>query len=252
MKAALVKLLPVGIAAYILFLVVTAPAAKLIPYFQSQLQGVQLAGISGTLWSGQALQLNVPPVQLTQVSWQFRPLALLLGAVEFKLDGQLSGRALSASAGRGLLSGPYLADVTGSVPAAELMAWAGLGMVELDGQMDFVLDEVEFSGSNMPAVAGQLVWKPAMVLTPLELNLGLAELTTTIESGGITTGQLVANGGALTLQGAVTLQPDGQYQLTGDVKKAGAVPQAVDNFLSTFAEFKNGSYRLEWSDQIIK
>ncbi len=246
------KLVPVAIGAYILFLVMSAPAAKLIPYFQSQLQGVQLAGISGTLWSGKAAQLSVTPVQLTQVSWSFKPLTLLLGAVEFQLDAQLGGRALSASAGRSLLSGAYLSDVSGSVTAANLMHWVGLGMVELDGHLDFVLDEVEFSAGAIPAVAGQLAWKPALVLAPLELNLGLAELTTTIESGGITSGQLVTNGGALTLQGVVTLQPDGQYQLTGDVKKTGVVPPAVDTFLSTFAELKNGSYQLEWADQLIK
>ena len=67
MKAGL-KFLPLGIAAYVLFLVVTAPAAKVIPYFESQLQGARLAGLSGTLWSGRALQVSVPPVQLTQVA----------------------------------------------------------------------------------------------------------------------------------------------------------------------------------------
>lgn len=251
MKAGL-KLLPIGVVAYFLFLVVSAPAAKVIPYFQSQLQGVHLAGISGTLWSGQAAQVSVAPVQLTQVGWRFKPFGLFLGSVVFQLDGKLSGKAFSARAGRGLFSGPYLADVVGSVPAIDLMYWAGLSAVELDGDFGFSLDDVEFSGGTLPAVAGQLVWKPAMVLSPVELNLGLAELTTAIEPGGITRGQLVANGGALTVQGDVTLQSDGNYQLVGDIKKTGSVPQAVDRFLSTFAESGNGSYRLEWSDRVKK
>ena len=251
MKAGL-KFLPIGVVAYVLFLVVTAPAAKVIPYFESQLQGARLAGLSGTLWSGRALQVSVPPVQLTQVGWQFKPLRLLLGSIAFQLDGQLSGKAFSALAGRGLFSGPYLADVTGSVSAVDLMFWAGLSAVELDGELNFLLDDVEFSPDSVPAVAGQLTWKPAMVLAPIELNLGLGELTTVIESDGVTRGQLIANGGALTMQGEVTLQADGHYQLVGDVKKTGTVPQAVDKFLSTFAEAGNGGYRLEWSDQIKK
>ncbi len=251
MKAGL-KFLPIGIVAYVLFLLITAPAAKIIPYFESQLQGVRLAGISGTLWSGRALQVSVPPVQLMHVGWQFKPLALLLGSVAFQLDGQLSGHTFSARAGRDLFSGPFLTDVTGSVPAVDLMYWAGLSAVELDGQLDFDIDDIEFSSGSVPAVAGQLIWKPAMVLSPIELNLGLAELTTAIESDGVTRGQLIVNGGALTMQGDVTLQSDGSYQLVGDVKKTGTVPQAVDRFLSTFAEFSNGSYRLEWSDQIKK
>lgn len=249
MKAGL-KLLPLGIAAYCLFLLLTAPAAKLIPYFQSQLQPASLAGISGSLWSGKALQASVPPLQLNDVHWRFRPLSLLLGAVEFGIDGQLEGRPVSAVVGHSLFSGSYLADVEGSAAAMDLLYWAGLGGVELTGQLEFALDDVEFSGAAVPAVAGKLVWKPAMVNQPLALNLGLAELTTTIESGGVTAGQLIANGGALGVQGTVSLQPDGRYQLLGDVKKTGAVPQAVDKFLATFAEFSNGSYRLEWSDQL--
>jgi general secretion pathway protein N len=249
MKAGL-KLLPIGVAAYVLFLVVMAPASKVIPHVQSQLEGVRLAGISGTLWSGRALQVSVPPVQLTQVGWGLKPLGLLLGSVVFELDGQLGGRAVSARASRGLFSGPSLADVNGSVPAIDLMYWAGMRAVELDGVIDFSLDEVEFSGGRLPAVAGRLVWKPAMVMSPIELNLGLAELTTAIESDGLTRGQLIANGGALTLQGEMTLQSDGNYQLIGDVKKTGAVPQAVEKFLSTFAEQGNEGYRLEWSDRI--
>lgn len=244
------KLLPLGIAAYCLFLVLTAPAAKLIPYFQSQLQPASLAGISGSLWSGKALQLNAPPVQLTDIHWRFRPLALLLGAVEFGVDGQLEGRPVRAVVGQSLFAGSYLSDVQGSATAADLMYWAGLRGVELAGQLEFALDDVEFSDTTVPAVAGQVVWKPAMVNQPLALNLGLAELTTTIESGGVTVGQLVASGGALGVQGNVSMQPDGRYQLLGDVKKTGAVPQAVDKFLATFAEFSNGSYRLEWSDQL--
>lgn len=250
MKAGLMKLVPIGIAAYVLFLIVTAPAAKIIPYFQPQLQDVHLAGISGTLWSGKALQVSVPPVQMTQVGWQFKPLSLFMGGVAFQLDGLLGGKVFSTRAGLGLFSDPYLADAKGSVPAVDVMFWSGLSAVELDGELDFLLDDVVFSTGTVPAVAGQLVWKPAMVLAPVELNLGLAELTTVIEPDGVTRGQLIANGGALTMQGDVTLQPDGRYEMAGDIKKTGSVPQAVEKFLSTFAEFGNGSYRLEWSDQI--
>lgn len=251
MKAGL-KLLPIGVAAYFLFIVVMAPAAKVIPYVQPQLEGVYLAGISGTVWSGRALQVSVSPVQLTQVGWNFKPLRLLLGSVVFDLDGQLGGRALNARASQGLFSGPSLSDVNGSVSAADLMYWADMSAVELDGEIDFSLDDVEFSDGGLPAVAGRLVWKPATVMSPIELNLGLAELTTVIESDGITRGKLVANGGAMTMQGEVTLQSDGNYQLVGNVKKTGAVPQAVEKFLSTFAEQGDGGYRLEWSDRIKK
>lgn len=244
------RLLPAGIAAYVLFLVLSAPAAKLLPYLQPHLSGVRLAGVSGTLWSGRAAQLTIGSVPLTGVNWGLRPLALLTGAVEYRVKAQLNGQPLTAHVGRGLFAGAYVSDVSVRVAASDLLFWSGLHQVGVDGDLLVHLDEVEnIDAGGLPAVAGTVTWTPAMVRAPLELNLGEAHLETRIEDG-ISRGQLTADGGALTLTGEVTANPDGHYQLVGEVHKKGQVPQAVGKFLETFAEFKNGSYHLEWSDQI--
>ena len=245
------RFLPAGIAVYVLFLLLTAPAAKLLPYIQPQLPDVQFGVVSGTLWSGQAAQMNVGSVPLTGVSWGLRPLALLIGAVEYQVEAQLNGQPLAARLGRGLFSGAYVSDIDARIAASDLLYWSGLSQVGVDGQLLVSIDEVEGinNAGSLPAVAGSVTWVPAMVLAPLELNLGEAQLETRIESG-VTRGQLTATGGALTLTGEVTLNPDGNYQLVGELQKKGSVPQAVDKFLETFAELKNGKYHLEWSDQI--
>lgn len=239
----------VGAAAYVLFLLLTAPAAKLLPWLQPHMPGVQVSGVSGSLWSGRAQLLQAGAVQLDEVRWHWRPLALFGGALEVSVDAALDGQPLQAHAGTGLFSGPYLADVTGRLQAADLLYLAGMRGAELAGQLDFDIDRVTGIGNPFPAVAGRVAWAPARVQAPLDLDLGQVQVQTRIEDG-VTRGQLSAIGGALVVNGDVTFSPDGSYQLTGDVQKHGAVPQAVEKFLTTFAEFSNGSYRLEWADKL--
>ena len=57
-------------------------------------------------------------------------------------------------------------------------------------------------------------------------------------------------GGALLVQAEVELKPDGAYRFDADIQQKGDLPPAVEKFLSAFAEYKDGSYRLEWADKL--
>jgi general secretion pathway protein N len=243
------RLAVAGLAAFVLFVVLSAPAAKLLPYFQPQLPGVQFSGVTGSLWSGRAVRVGAGAVQLSKVHWSLRPLALFKGALEFSIDADQGGHPLTGRAGIGVLSGIYVADVVGQLAASDLLYWSGMTGIGLDGQLDFAIDTIEEIGAGLPAVAGAVSWSPAKVLAPLELDLGQAQLVTRIEAG-VTHGKVSASGGVLTVTGDLTVNPDGNYTLVAELQKKGSVPQAVDKFLATFAEFSNGNYRLEWSDQI--
>lgn len=236
-------------AAYFFFLLATAPAAKILPLLRSQMPAVQLAGVGGSLWSGEAVQVNAGAVVLTEVKWSLRLLALFKGALEVDIDAQLDGRPIGARAGRGLFGGRYLQDVNGQLSAGRVLRLLNVKTMDIDGQLAVSLDAVEWDGAALPGVTGRLDWTPALVNRPIELNLGSARIDATVESG-VTTGQLTASGGALTVQGEILLQPDGSYRLDANLKKQGAVPDAVDKFLSTFTEFRDDSYRLEWSDKL--
>ena len=84
---------------------------------------------------------------------------------------------------------------------------------------------------------------------PLEVVLGSAQLDTVAEQG-VTRGKLKTSGGALLVDADVELQPTGVYRLDAQIRQKGEVPEAVAQFLSTFADYNNGSYRLEWSDSL--
>ncbi len=239
----------VGTAAYLLFMVVNAPAAKLLPMLQSRLEGVSLAGVEGRLWSGKAALVDASPVRLQDARWRFRPFALILGDLEFAVEGRLGGESVKARVGSSLFGQYYLSGVEGRISASDLMYWLDLTRVKLDGQLDFDIAEVEWPESGFPAVSGTIVWSPARVAAPIELALGKARLETRIEDA-MTRGTLEASGGTLLVQAEVAMEADGAYRLDADIQQKGDVPQAVEKFLSTFADYKNGTYRLEWSDTL--
>ena len=54
----------------------------------------------------------------------------------------------------------------------------------------------------------------------------------------------------LLVDADVELKPDGAYRLDAQIQQKGDVPDAVAQFLSTFAEYRSGSYRLDWSDSL--
>ncbi len=239
-----------GLAAYLVFLVVTLPAAPLVSRLASADTGLRIAGVSGTLWSGEAVALDTGTLNLRDVEWHLQPLALFTGTLKFALAGSLGTETVRAHAGVNLWGTQRLTRVQGRLPLGEVLqrldvpAEAGVA-----GMLEFDLDEVRWTDAALPLVDGNLVWKPALMVAPVELDFGTASLKMRIEDDR-TLGDLNASGGQLLVQGKVEMQPDGAYRLDAELRTNGDVPGQVGDFLSTFTEYRNGVYRLEWSDQL--
>lgn len=240
----------IGLVAYLVFLVASAPAARVLPLLQPALPTVQLHTIDGTIWSGSSAWVVAGPVQLQSVRWKFRPLALLTGKVEIALSGQLQGRTLQARAGKHWFGGSYLRDLQGSVPVPELLTWMQLRQVGVQGWLEFALDEVRWSDTRIPAIAGVMSWLPARVVTPMEIDFGKAQLESRMGEAGMSLGKLTTSDSALLIAGDVELGPDGAYRLDAEIRQDGEVPSAVANFLTTFTEYRNGTYHFEWSSTL--
>jgi general secretion pathway protein N len=239
-----------GVIAYLVLLVATAPAARVLPLLRPVLPGVQLSGIDGTVWSGSAVQAVAGNVQLQQLQWKFRPFALLAGTTEIKVRGKLQGRNLRARVGQRWFGHRYLSDVQGAVPAQHVLDWARAKQVNVQGHLEFELEDVRWSEARLPAVAGVVTWSPASVVAPVELAFGTARLETGMGEGGGSRGKLTSSGGNLLVEADVEADPGGDYRLNAQIRQQGDVPQAVANFLSTFTEDRNGSYHFEWSGSL--
>jgi general secretion pathway protein N len=238
-----------GVVAWLVFLVATIPADRALALAPT-MPDVAMAGVQGTLWHGQASQVVAKGVALEKLRWQFRWLPLFTGRAEFELRARLADKPAHSIAGKGFSGPPYLKDVQFSLPAADVLYRLGINKVSVTGELIVDLDDVRFTPAGVPMFSGQTRWAPATIEAPLTLSLGSATLNTQHDDN-ITQGELVAQGGALLVQADVALESTGSYRLNAVITQNGNLPRAVTKFLTTFAEYENGRYRLEWSDNLL-
>lgn len=144
-------LLAVGLLTWLIVVLASFPAARAWAWWGTELPGLQVARVQGTLWQGSLQGVSYNNFSARSISWQLSPLALLRLRASVDLDirledGFVTAHALAAPSGivelselQGQLSLPMLAPVLELPP----------DMVE--GQLNFGFEEVLIDG--MPRTA---------------------------------------------------------------------------------------------------
>jgi len=204
-------LLVIGATAYLLFLIVTFPAARLVPLLQRQVTGLSLHVVAGSVFSGQAAQLVYQGLDYGHLTWHARPAALLRGRVEFHIeltDPANPGHANIAITPQGnvygrdvelMLSPDRLANQYSPVP------------VRTSGALLLQIDTFSAAGGFPQDVAGSLSWEDAVVLEPIEIILG--DVGMTLHSQENALAGSITKGGRLEASGDIQLFADGRYHL---------------------------------------
>src|ERR1700681_1397717 len=133
-----------GVAAYAVFLVATAPASFIAARASAAAPGrIDLADTHGTLWSGNArarIRAVGGDVLLDRIEWRFLPARLASGRIAFDVTAAGRGLDARAQAARGF-GGWELRDVTARGDAAVLTplapmapAWRPEGSVALSSR----------------------------------------------------------------------------------------------------------------------
>jgi len=204
-------LLAIGAAAYLLILIVTFPAARLVPLLHRQVAGLSLHGVAGTVFSGQAAQLVYQGLDFGRLSWQLRPAQLLLGRVEFHIeltDPANPGHANIAITPRGNV---YGRDVELMLSPDRLVNHYSPMPVRTSGAIQLQIDTFTVAGGFPQDVSGLLSWEDAVVLEPIELILG--DVGMTLHSQEDLLAGSITRGGRLEAAGDIQLFADGRYHL---------------------------------------
>lgn len=211
------------LALYLLFLIVTLPAAQVYRWSVGE-GGAQLYGIDGTLWRGQAQTMRIGALSLDKPAWTFRPGALLLGRTEFRVSAGLGGGGVQAVTGRSLRGALYARDLQlSAVPIDTLAALGGEPDLGLTGRIDASIDALGVSGGQLRELAGRVEANGLGMGPPLDIALG--GLTLQFETDrreDRIRGVLQDTGGPLQAEGSLVLQPTGEYQFVGRVSARGA------------------------------
>ena len=202
-----------GLVAYVLFVCAQAPAAVLVGYFQHYLP-IQIQQIDGSLLKGHAQGIVVRGAEIESLTWQWLPLALLKGRIEYRMSLMESQLELEGLASIGLDHQFHISDIKGFISLRQAISLALHAQLPLNGRVEVDLDEMRLGSDGMPRAAygsAQLLNARTTLGRTLELGDFRTELTT--HEQGIV-GDVRDIGGPLMLSGTLTLTPDGRYRFT--------------------------------------
>jgi general secretion pathway protein N len=220
-------LILLGLVAYIVFLLISLPAAQAWAWFGGQVP-VQAFGISGTVWQGQAALVSQQDRRLEAVQWEVRPSSLLLGQLRANVqarmaDGRLRGDVAVSPGGRFTARQLRL-----DMPATELVQWAGLSLpVRVEGQLDTLMQDLVVNGPRIIRADGLVSWHGAAISFGSSA-LPLGNLALRLEPGADgTSGVLTSHDGPIEIGGKLNMTPDGKFVMDLAVQVVGELPDDV-------------------------
>ena len=136
------SLLALGLLAWLVFLLVSFPAARAWAWWGANVPGVQVASVQGTIWRGQLRGVSYDNFSARSVSWELAPLSLLRLRASLDLDvrledGFVTSQILAAPSGTVKLS-----DLQGQVALPVLAPMLELPPNMVEGQVNFGFERV--------------------------------------------------------------------------------------------------------------
>ncbi|MBA2410612.1 MAG: type II secretion system protein N [Gammaproteobacteria bacterium] len=222
----MIKLAILGIVAFIVSLIVTAPAHLAGEYLPPH---IQASNLQGTVWQGQASQLRIRGFYLGQVDWELRPHALLLGRIQADVSIDRVDLQAHGNIARGL-SAYHVFDAHLEGAEQLLAPIASNYGVTVDGPIEADIDKLAFNDAGPQAADGLIVWRDARLVNPSALSLGDVNINLAQEDD-IATAQLRNTGEALNLNGDAQLRPGWAYDARLQIAPTPATPKQVRDTL---------------------
>lgn len=197
-------------------LVFTLPLALVRDWVEPTLEtalAVHFSRLEGTVWQGTVEGLRVAEMEMGQMSWRWRPSALLAGRFGLDLHWQQEGAQL-----RGLLEVDpatlHFRTVQGEFQAADVQRWLALPLL-LQGRLQVDIDHLAWNWSAQVVQArGRLHWADAAAGWPQPFPLGGYVADLQADQGRLSLRlDTPAPEAALQVSGQVLWQPLDRYRL---------------------------------------
>lgn len=215
MKKRWIKLLLLGAAAYLVFVITQVPANLAYRTLDSLLAGknvpLKMYGVDGTVWSGRADRLDIANQSYRDVLWQLQPSALLLGRAQANFSIRNNDTQASATVARTLLGDLIVKDVRAKMDAQAIITMLRLPAIKLGGEFNLNLDILRLKGVQPTDAKGIVVWNRAQSQFPQTLDLGDLSAKVDDIDNGVKAVLSDSGAGPLELAGELVVLHDGNY-----------------------------------------
>ncbi|MDH3339345.1 MAG: type II secretion system protein N [Gammaproteobacteria bacterium] len=216
------RLLAVGSITLLVGILAFFPARVAYQWFAPDT--ISIAGISGSIWSGQAREARVSGIYLRDLRWQFRPFSLFSAKLGYAVAARPSSGFVDAIVAVGPTGTITLTDVKASLPLQALRR--AVELPELRGKLNLQFERIKLDG-NVP-VAADGVLEVADLTVPLVYRSSIggyrAEFFTQ-ESGVMAS--VEDTDGVIDLAGSLQLSSDRSYQFIAQLAAKSNTPASV-------------------------
>ena len=228
-------------------LALNLPIGQVLPHLQIP-PTVALAGVSGTAISGRVRQVTVNQFPLRDVRYRLQPSCIALLKICYRVEYAQG----STRVGYDLINGDTEVDQTRvEYTAAELSAYMPNLMVQPDGRLELIVEQMTIIGGITAAADGKLIWRDLGVTAEgTSLNLGdyEVEFSGNSQQYDFKLGDLDAD---LDVDGKGDIRADGQYSVDVKISSQTTIDPKVKNMLDLFASnVSYNNYRVEQTGRL--
>ncbi|MGH8278422.1 MAG: type II secretion system protein N [Gammaproteobacteria bacterium] len=237
-----------GAVVYLVFLLATLPASYITGWLRHRVPEVQLAGVQGSVWTGNAVELAVAGNSWGRIRWCFDWAGLVSGHPGYRLHLEGTGLDLHARVA-GNTHHLLLRDVEGHLDLQRLDPWLPLPPDAIRGDLQLDLHRVELASAHPIAADGVVSLANTTVSWPQVLTLGSYQLKLMTRAGSGISGTLLDRSGPLALQGSLQLEPDGHYAISGTLASRDRADVALNKLLDFMPVNASGDHQFSFSGQ---
>jgi hypothetical protein len=225
-----VLLVAAGSAAFVLFLVAMLPASFALRFLPPELA---LEGLQGSVWRGRVDNASWKGHALGPLRWSIRPWRLAVLELDYGVDYGVPGETVTLDVAVRRGGRVRLSNLRGALPIARFQGFLSprgwTGRIELD------VARVELRDGRPVAAAGTVHVRG--LSAPYAGSGGLGDFELMLGEGSVgaegIAGRLRDLGtGALTVRATLTLDPRGQYLLSGEVATVPGADSRVQQALA--------------------
>ena len=144
------RLITAGLVTFVVAFILFFPARVAYRWFAPEI--ISLAGISGTVWSGNAREAETNGVYVRNLAWRMQPLTLLTGKLGFAIEASPTSGFFDARFGLGISGKVTLTDVKTSLELRSLQQV--VGVPGLGGKMNAQFDRLIIDAGSPVAADG--------------------------------------------------------------------------------------------------
>ncbi|MCU7810568.1 MAG: type II secretion system protein N [Candidatus Thiodiazotropha sp. (ex Notomyrtea botanica)] len=242
-----------GIASYLLFLLLNLPAQQVLGWVSGSGSEIPLTfdRPSGTIWSGEAEKAIYQRMPLGKIKWRFKPASLLLGRLSYEIELTEAGQKVTGTAQARLGGGYWLEEVQGLILAESIPQMIGQKQFSIRGKVDMNDVSISYDDGRLNRTEGQVRWLDATIESPLNLKVGDLQADLTTDDNGTIAAEIKDLKGATAIKAEARLSIDGNFQIDGTVKPSSRTDPGLNSALGVIGRKKpDGSFQLKYSGRI--